>query len=145
MKWTLSRSDRRRMRRHADAMAAVMADTALHRDHAGRLRPVNDPTARAALRRGFAAFIRNGCNPVVHRLTEVEARAMPGWRPTPPGATWWGAFGLDVDMCATWVTRWGLAEGEITEADAADAAEVVLLEALARVANVSGIPGEVTP
>ena len=40
------------------------------------------------------------------------------------------------------MARWGLARG-LTEAEETDAAEVVLLEALARVANVSGIPGEV--
>lgn len=141
MKRTLTRADRRRMRRHADSIAAVMAATTLH-PAGGRLRPITDPAGLDALQRGYAAMIRAGCAPVVLRLTEAEARALPGWRPTPPGASWWLACGLDVDLRGTWVARWGLARG-LTEAEEADAAEVVLLEALARVANVSGIPGEV--
>ena len=143
MQRIITRADRRRMRRHAVAVAAVMATNAMHRDGDGRLRPITDPTALEVLRRGFAAVLRNDCRPVVHRLTEVEARALPGWRPTPLGATWWGAFGLDVDLRATWVTRWGLARGVMTEAEATDAAEVALLEALAAVCNVPGMPGEV--
>lgn len=138
----LTRQQRRRMRRHADAMAEYMAATTKHRDNTGRVRPVDRPAARALLRQGFAALIRNDCRPVVQRLTEAQARDLPGWHPTPPGASWWIAYGLDVDLCATWVMRWSLAYGPLPEAEAADATEVILLEALAAVCNQPGL-GEV--
>ena len=67
---------------------------------------------------------------------------MPGWRETPPGAAWWAAFGLDVDLRGVWVSRWSCAAG-MSEAEATDAAELVLLEALVRQCNVPGLPREV--
>jgi len=139
----LTRQQRRQMRRHAAAVAEVMAATTMHKDRAGRISPVTDPAALAVLRRGFADLIRNDCKPLVWRLTEAEARALPCWQPTPPGATWWAAFGLDCDQRATWCARWSLTIGTLSDAEAADAAEVEMLAALAAACNAPGWTQEV--
>lgn len=78
-------------------------------------------------------------------MTEAEARALPGWRETEPGAIWWAAFGLDCDLRATWVTRWSLTYGALSEPEATDAAEVAMLEALAAACNLPGWSREVAP
>lgn len=135
-----NRTDRRRMRRCADQIAAALAASALQPD--GRARAVTDPTARRVLTEGFAALIRNDCRPIVTRITHRQAASLPGHRPTPPGAQWFAAFGLDVDGRGTWATRWALTRGLPPE-EAQDAIEVRLLADLARACNASGLPAEV--
>ncbi|MEI4261026.1 hypothetical protein [Roseovarius sp. D0-M9] len=132
-----NRATIRKMRRDADKIAAVLAANTLEAD--GRAGVVVNPTARKVLARGYADLIRNGCKPVVQRITETEAASLPGYRPTPPGATWWAAFGLDVDGRGTWVSRWAQVRGLPPE-EARDAVEVRLLADLGRACNASGFP-----
>jgi hypothetical protein len=135
-----NRADRRRMRRGADRIAAVLAASALQPD--GRARAVTNTNARRVLTDGFAAVLRNNCRPITMRITPLQAASLPGYCRTPPGAQWWAAFGLDVDGRGTWVTRWALIEG-LPPDEARDLVEVRLLADLAREANVSGLPVEV--
>lgn len=135
-----NRQDRRRMRRCADSAAALMAATALK--PGGHTCAVTDPIARRVLTNGFAAMIREGCTPVVQRITDKEAASLPGYCRTPQGAQWFAAFGLDVDGRGTWVTRWSITHG-LSPEEARDLIEVRLLSDLARNANVTGLPMEV--
>lgn len=134
-----TRQQRRRLRRNAEPVAAVLAASALESD--GGMRPITDATARKVLRDGFAEMIRNNCNPVVQRITHAQAASLPGYRPTPPGAQWWAAFGLDVDGRGTWITCWA-AFSDLPPEEARDLIEVRLLQDLARAANVSGLTQE---
>jgi hypothetical protein len=136
----LTRTKRRQMRRNADRIAAVLAAGALESD--GGMRAVTDPTARRVLREGYAEMIRNGCKPITNRITHKQAASLPGCRPTPPGAQWWIALGLDCDGRGTWTARWAYAPG-LPPDDVRDLIEVKLLADLARAANVSGLPVEV--
>lgn len=135
-----TRQDRRRMRRCADQTAAIMAATALQPGN--RACAVTDPVARRVLTNGFASMIREGCRPVVQRITDREAASLPGYCRTPQGAQWFAAFGLDVDGRGTWVTRWSITRG-LSPDEARDLIEVRLLSDLARTANVTGLPVEV--
>lgn len=137
MKPILTRAERRRMLRHAEKIGAMMAARSLKSD--GRAGIVCNPTARKLLAQGYTELIRNDCKPVVQRITEAQAAALPGYCPTPAGATWWVAFGLDVDSRGTWVTRWAKMQG-LSIDDARDAVEVRLLADLARACNVRGFP-----
>ncbi|NCQ23688.1 MAG: hypothetical protein GW798_04500 [Roseovarius sp.] len=133
----LNQSTIREAKRHAAKIAALLAANALQADGSNGI--VVNPTARKTLARGYAAMIRNGCKPVVQRLTETEAASLPGYCRTPPGAEWFAAFGLDVAQRGTWVTRWALVRGLPPE-DARDMIEVRLLADLAQACNVAGFP-----
>lgn len=135
-----TRTDRRRMRRHADQIAAILAASVLQPD--GRGCPVIDPTARKVLTDGFAAMIRNNCRPITMPITHRQAASLPGYCRTPPGAQWFAAFGVDVDGRGTWVTRWSLVAGLPPE-EARDLVETRLLADLARACNSSGLIAEV--
>lgn len=137
MKNQISISDRRRMARNADTIGAIMAARCLDPDGGGCT--VSNPTARKTLAHGFSEVIRNGCKPLVQQITDAEAASLPGYCQTPPGATWWAAFGLDVDGRGTWVSRWAQVRGLPPE-EARDAIEVRLLADLARACNVPGFP-----
>lgn len=136
----LNRAVIRKMRKNADEIAAVLAANSLHPN--GRAGIVFNPTACKVLAAGYARLIRNNCKPFVMRITEAEAASLPGYCLTPPGATWWAAFGLDVDQRGTWVSRWAQVAGLPPE-EARDAIEVRLLADLARACNVPGLPTEV--
>lgn len=133
----LNRAAIRRLRKDADRIASVLASINLERD--GRTTMVSNPAARKVLTRGYAEMIRNGCKPVVLRLTAVEAASLPGNQPAMPGADWFAAFGLDVDWRGTWVTRWAIVRG-LSPEEAYDAIEVRLLADLAIACNSSGFP-----
>jgi len=127
----------RAARKHPHPIAAIMAASALRAD--GRASNVRNPTARKVLGRGFTELFRNSCKPVVLRITDPEAASLPGYCPTPPGAQWFAAFGLDVDGRGTWVSRWAYVRGLPPE-EARDQIEVRLLADLARACNVPGFP-----
>lgn len=133
----LNRAAIRAMRKDADKIAAVLAMNTLKDD--GRVGIVTNPTARKVLARGYAEMIRNGCKPVVLRLTAAEAVSLPGNRPAMPGADWFAAFGLDVEGRGTWVSCWAMVRG-LPPQEARDAIEVRLLADLARVCNSPGFP-----
>jgi hypothetical protein len=133
----LNRATIRRAKKNADHIAALMAANALQPD--GGFGIMANSCARKVLARGYADLIRNACKPVVQRLTEPEAASLPGYCPTPPGAEWFAAFGLDVDGRGTWVLRWAFVRGLPPE-EARDQIEVRLLADLARACNASGFP-----
>jgi hypothetical protein len=98
----------------------------------------------AALRRGFRSLIRNDLEPVVLRLTWAEGNALPHRDPAPPEAVRWMAVGLDVAGRGTWSTTWSVSVG-LSEEEQREVAELRALEALAKVANVRGLPAEAKP
>lgn len=127
----------RKSRKHPHPVADAMAARALRPD--GRASTVRNPTARKVLAWGFTELFGNRCRPVVRRLTEAEAASLPGYCPTPPGAEWFAAFGLDVDGRGTWSTCWALVRGLPPE-EARDQIEIRLLADLARACNLPGLP-----
>jgi hypothetical protein len=133
----MNRAAIRAAKKNADKIAALMAANALQDD--GRPGIMANPTARKVLARGYADLIHNNCKPIVQRITETEAASLPGYRPTPPGAEWFAAFGFDVDGRGTWITRWAYVRGLPPE-EARDQIEVRLLADLARACNASGFP-----
>ena len=133
----LNRATIRRAKKNADKIAALMATNTLQPD--GRPGIMSNSCARKVLARGYAEMIRNGCKPVVLRLTPAEAASLPGNRPAMPGADWFAAFGLDVDARGTWVSRWAYVRGLPPE-EARDQIEVRMLADLARACNVPGFP-----
>jgi hypothetical protein len=95
--------------------------------------------ARALIADGFEDLIRNAGRPIVRQITAEQAALLPGCGQAPAGAQWWIGFGLDVDGGATWTTCWiwrpGLDPDEVRELK-----EVAMLERLAAICNVSGLP-----
>jgi len=136
---TLTRHQRRRLRKDAARTARVIAATTMHRTVDGRLDVLRDPVALGALERGFRALLKNNCRPVVQELTPDEGERLrnPGYVPSPPlpGVRHWLACGLDVETRGTFTTCWTCMAG-MTEA------ERIALEDLAAACNVAGVPME---
>lgn len=130
----------------ARKIAAFMAEDALQLDRtlpAGR--HTTGTAAQGLLAEGFEELLRNGGRPVVRQITVEQAALLPScYGPTPPEAQWWIGFGVDVDECGTWITRWFYRPGLAPDV-ARDLNEVEMLRHLGAVCNVSGLPEELLP
>lgn len=137
----LSRNVRRLMRTHAEAVARDLARTCLDFNAAGKLEPVRDARAVAALERAFLAMARNGGEPAVIAISEDAASAFPRQQPSNGGALVkpWLAVGLDQAGLATYAMRRIFALG-LSEAEERDLAEVTMLAELGLALNVAGFP-----
>src|SRR6056297_47473 len=120
-------------RKHPRPITAIMTAREL-RDNT-----LCHPTARKVLAWGVIELFRKSCQPVVLRITETKAAFLPGYHPTPQGAQWFAAFGLDVNGRGTWVLGWAYVRGLPPE-KAHDQIEVRLLADLACASNVPGVP-----
>lgn len=141
---TLTRQQRRRLRKNAAATARVIAATTMRRTADGRIALLSDPVALATAERGFRALLTNNCRPLVLEVTAAEYAALrdPACAPPPlPGVRLWVAFGLDVDGRGTFSCTWTLIVGA-PEREVAAEAERIALEHLAAACNVSGLPVE---
>lgn len=104
----LTRSQRRMLRRHADRIAALMADTCTDYTADGQLVPVTDPVAILSLQSAFAAMLRAGGRPMALKITRKVAMAFPGRHRIPDerfGAQSWLAVGLDPTGRGTYSLR----------------------------------------
>mgnify|MGYP006271932147 CR=1 FL=1 len=142
---TLTRQQRRRLRKNSAGTAKIMAATAMHRNADGRLELITDPSAQRAIVRGYRALLENDCRPVVLELSPEEGAFLhsPNRQPAPklPGVRHWAAFGLDIENRATFSTTWTWIQGAPEEEVVAEA-ERITLEHLALVCNVAGLPME---
>ena len=120
-------------RKHPRPITAIMTAREL------RANTLCHPTARKVLAWGVIELFRKSCQPVVLRITETKAAFLPGYHPTPQGAQWFAAFGLDVNGRGTWVLGWAYVRGLPPE-KARDQIEVRLQADLACACNVPSVP-----
>jgi hypothetical protein len=132
---SLSRAQRRAMKRKAPANAAFMAACCFDFLKDG-MKPITAPQAIAALTRAFRRLIEAGGQPVAVPVTEAEALGFPERQADHlQGAVTWLAVGLDVQGRGSYALHSALSP------DRATAHDVARTLALAQLAEVCAYPG----
>lgn len=115
----MNRTQRRAMKRNAPKLAAILSETCLDY-YGGKLEPITDRPAVAALRLAYRRMLEAGGKPMAVPISEEAAMGFPVRKAKPmPGAAHWLAVGIDVAGHATCTLESAIADCRAVAHDAA--------------------------
>ena len=138
----MNRRERRILVAEADRLAIRLASSCVDYTTDGAVVRVEDWRAVKVLQTAFASVLRNGCEPVVIRITQEVANAFPRQRASadvPADATPWLAVGIDGEGRGTYSLR-RLRVALVGQHEAKALAEMAMLGELRRETERIGIP-----